>query len=102
MTGKLNSLFYMHSGIKLIKDLANAIDELTSVVVEKAERVSKNPGDRQAKEELDTLRRKWASKVQELTQVIDDIIDPEDFMAQSGGCGVGVVMGLLWVLEALP
>lgn len=76
-----------HAGIRLIKDLANAIDELTSVVVEKAERVNKNPGDRRAKEELDVLRRKWASKVQELTQVIDDIIDPEDFMAQSGGCG---------------
>ncbi len=64
--------------------MANAIDELTSVVVERAERVSKNPQDRQAKAELDALRRKWASKVQELTQVIDDIIDPEDFMAQSG------------------
>lgn len=54
------------------------------MVVERAERVSKNPQDRQAKAELDALRRKWASKVQELTQVIDDIIDPEDFMAQSG------------------
>lgn len=54
-------------------------------MVARAERVSKNPGDRRAKEELDTLRQEWASKVQELTQVIDDIIDPEDFMARSGG-----------------
>lgn len=71
-------------GIKLIKDLADAIDELTYVVVERAEKVSRNPADRKAKEELNALRRKWASKVQELTRVIDDIIDPEDFMAQSG------------------
>ena len=63
------------------------MDDLTSVVVEKAERVSRNPGDRRAKEELDALRQKWAGKVQELTKVIDDIIDPEDFMQQSGGCG---------------
>ena len=71
-------------GIKLIKDLADAIDELTYVVVNRAEMVSKNPADKKAKEELNVLRRKWASKVQELTRVIDDIIDPEDFMAQSG------------------
>ncbi len=58
------------------------------MVVERAERVSRNPGDRQAKDELDKLRHEWASKVQELTRVIDDIIDPEDFMQQSGGCGL--------------
>ena len=55
-------------------------------MVESAERVSRNPGDRRAKEELDRLRHDWARKVQELTAVIDDIIDPEDFMLQSGGC----------------
>lgn len=72
------------AGIKLIKELADAIEELTYQVVEKAEKVSKNQADRRAKEELDILRRKWTSKVQELTSVIDDIIDPEDFMAKSG------------------
>ena len=71
-------------GIKLIKDLADAIDELTYVVVERAEKASRNPADKEAKEELNELRKKWASKVQELTRVLDDIIDPEDFMAQSG------------------
>ena len=64
--------------------MANDVDELTARIVRKAERVGRNPGDRREREELDALRRKWASKVQELTQVIDDIIDPEDFMAQSG------------------
>lgn len=71
-------------GINLIKDLANEIDGLTTSVVEKALNVSSNPGDQQLKEELDALRQEWAGKVQELTRVIDDIIDPEDFMAQSG------------------
>ena len=74
----------VHAGIKLIKDLANEVDELTSLVVEKAEQVGRSPGDKHAKEQLDALRRKWAGKVQKLTQVIDDIIDPEDFMMQSG------------------
>lgn len=60
---------------------------LTSEVVERAERVSRHPGDRKAKEELDKLRQDWARKVQELTKVIDDIIDPEDFILQSGESG---------------
>ena len=72
------------TGTQLIQALAKEVDELTTVVVERAEQVSRNPGNRRAREELDTLRRQWASKVQELTQVIDDIIDPEDFMAKSG------------------
>ena len=68
------------------------------MVVEKAERVSRSPGDRQAKEELDALRHQWASKVQELTRVIDDIIDPEDFMVQSGGCVfVGSEVEWVWL-----
>ncbi len=71
-------------GIQKIKELADGVDELTSRVVEKAEMVSKNPQDKRAKEELDLLRHKWANQVRELTRVIDDIIDPEDFMAQSG------------------
>lgn len=80
------SLIVPHTGTKLIQALAREVDELTTVVVERAGEVSRNPGNRRAREELDTLRRQWASKVQELTQVIDDIIDPEDFMAQSGLC----------------
>ena len=67
-----------------IRALASSIDELTSIIVGKAGKVSKNPRDKQAKEELDSLQQEWVSKVQELIHVIDDIIDPEDFMFQSG------------------
>lgn len=73
-----------HTGIKQIKDLASSVDKLTSTVVEKAEDVSRNTQDIRAQRELDTLRRKWASEVKQLTQIIDDIIDPSDFMAKSG------------------
>lgn len=81
---EIHDLVVFATGTKLIKDLAREVDELTTVVVGRAEQVSRNPGNRRAREELDTLRQQWASKVQELTQVIDDIIDPEDFFHQSG------------------
>ena len=72
------------SGVQLIKDLADEIDQLTPQVVEGALAVRKNPSDRAARDRLDSLRREWAGKVQQLTGAIDDIIDPEDFMAISG------------------
>ena len=55
-------------------------------VVEAALAVRKAPGDVTAKSRLDAARKDWAEKVQQLTTAIDDIIDPEDFMAVSGLC----------------
>ena len=60
--------------------------------------VRKTPSNRGTRQHLDSLRREWAGKVQELTGAIDDVIDPEDFMAVSGEgvmvcvCGEGVRM----------
>ena len=53
-------------------------------VVEAAMAVRKSPGDMDSKLHLDSCRKEWAGKVQQLTAAIDDIIDPEDFMPVSG------------------
>lgn len=53
-------------------------------VVEAAIALKKAPGDTTATSRLDAARKEWANKVQQLTAAIDDIIDPEDFMAVSG------------------
>ena len=71
-------------GIQLIEELADAIDKLTSAVAEKAIEVSKNPGGGRMREDLNSLRQGWAEKVQSLKKVIDEIIDPEDFITLSG------------------
>ena len=71
-------------GVTLIKDLANEVDGMTAKVVDAALNVRKTPGSREAREKLDSLRKSWASKVQELTGAIDDVIDPEDFVTISG------------------
>lgn len=68
----------------MIKELANEIDKMTPQVVDAALAVRKETSNRSAQEHLNTLRREWAGKVQQLTRAIDDIIDPEDFMAVSG------------------
>ncbi len=68
----------------MIKVLANSVDKLTPRVVDAALGVRKDPTNQMAHEQLDSVRREWADKVQELTSAIDDIIDPEDFMAVSG------------------
>ena len=72
-------------GVTLIKDLADEVDNMTSEVVTAALDVQKNPGSKEAREKLDALRQAWASKVQELTGAIDDVIDPENFVTISGG-----------------
>ena len=72
------------TGIQKIKDLADEVDQLTPRVVAAALDVKKTPSNRGTRQHLDSLRREWAGKVQELTGAIDDIIDPEDFMAVSG------------------
>ena len=71
-----------------IKVLADSVDRLTPRVVESAMKVRKEPANKDAREQLDRVRREWAGKVQQLTGAIDDIIDPEDFMAVSGICNV--------------
>lgn len=71
-------------GVTLIKDLADEVDNMTSEVVIAALDVQKNPGSKEAREKLDTLRQAWASKAQELTGAVDDVIDPEDFVTISG------------------
>ena len=71
-------------GVTLIKDLADEVDNMTPEVVTAALDVQKNPGSKEAREKLDALRQAWASKVQELTGAIDDVIDPEDFVTISG------------------
>ena len=45
------------SGVQVIKDFAGDIDQLTPQVVEAAMRVKKEPGNRAAKEQLDSSRR---------------------------------------------
>ena len=72
------------TGVQKIKDLADEVDQLTPRVVAAALDVKKTPSNRGTRQHLDSLRREWAGKVQELTGAIDDIIDPEDFMAVSG------------------
>ena len=73
-------------GVQLIRDLAEQIDYLTPQVVKAAVDVKREPTNRDVRQRLDTLRKEWAGKVQQLTGAIDDIIDPEDFMAVSGEC----------------
>ena len=68
----------------MIKVLADSVDKLTPRVVKAAMSVRRDPTDRQSQKQLDSVRREWAEKVQQLTAAIDDIIDPEDFMAVSG------------------
>lgn len=70
--------------MSLIKDFADEVDTLTSQVVAAALNVRKTPGNRDARDKLDSLRHSWASKVQDLTGAIDDVIDPEDFVTISG------------------
>ena len=72
------------TGVSLIKDLADEVDGMTSEVVSAALDVRRTPGSKEAREKLDSLRQSWASKVQELTAAIDDVIDPEDFVTISG------------------
>ncbi len=69
--------------IKQIQELAGKVDKLTTRVADKAHEVSSNPGQRN-REELDSLRQEWSSNVHKLKRVIDDIIDPEDFISLSG------------------
>lgn len=64
--------------------MAGAIEELTSNVVDKAEEIGRNPGNKKSKEELNHLRQEWSRKVQELTRILDYVIDPEEFMSLSG------------------
>ena len=71
-------------GVQLITELASQVDEVMPRVVEAALAVKRSPGDATAKSRLDAARVEWAQKVQQLTAAIDDIIDPEDFMAVSG------------------
>ena len=68
----------------MIKNLADEVDKLTPQVVAAALGVKKTPEDKGARQHLNSLRKEWAGKVQELTTAIDDIIDPKDFMAVSG------------------
>lgn len=74
----------VYTGVKTIKVLANSVDKLTPRVVEAVLEVRKDPTNQLAHNELDAVRQEWAGKVKELTGAIDDIIDPEDFMAVSG------------------
>ena len=55
-------------------------------VVEAAVALKKAPPEdlMAAKARLDSARREWAEKVQQLTAATDDIVDPEDFLAVSG------------------
>jgi len=68
----------------MIKVLADNVDKLTPRVVEAAVKARKEPTNPASQEQLESVRRDWAEKVQQLTSAIDDIIDPEDFMAVSG------------------
>jgi len=69
--------------LREIEDLAKRVDKLTTQVADKAMEVSSNPGPRN-RAELDNLRQKWTTNTHRLKRVIDDIIDPEDFIALSG------------------
>lgn len=80
----MNIINQPHAGVSLIKDLADEVDSMTSDVVSAALDVHRTPGSKEAREKLDSLRQSWASKVQELTTAIDDVIDPEDFVTISG------------------
>lgn len=80
----INQPHTLHAGVSLIKDLADEVDSMTSDVVSAALDVRRTPGSKEAREKLDSLRQSWASKVQELTTAIDDVIDPEDFVTISG------------------
>lgn len=71
-------------GVQLITELAGQVDQVMPQVVEAAIALKKAPGDVTATSKLDAARKEWAKKVQQLTAAIDDIIDPEDFMAVSG------------------
>ena len=75
---------YYYIGVQLITELASQVDEVMPRVVEAALALKRSPGDPTAKSRLDAARMEWAQKVQQLTAAIDDIIDPEDFMAVSG------------------
>lgn len=72
------------TGVQTIKVLASEVDKLTPKVVMAAVAVNHEPRNKTAKDQLDTLKYEWGAKVQQLTSAIDDIIDPEDFMAISG------------------
>lgn len=78
------------TGAQVVQQLAREVDGLTPRVVEAALAVRTDPGNREAQERLDALRKDWADRVQLLTEAIDDIIDLEDFLAVSGGCGQGI------------
>ncbi len=80
----INSYIPVPTGVKTIKVLASSVDKLTPRVVEAVLEVRREPTNQMAHEQLEAVRREWAEKVQELTGAIDDIIDPEDFMAVSG------------------
>ena len=69
--------------MKEIQELASKVDKLTTQVADKAMEVSSNPGPRNRRE-LDALRQEWTANTHKLKRVIDDIVDPEDFIALSG------------------
>ena len=74
--------------MQVITELAGQVDQLTPHVIQAALRVKSSAGDLEAKVQLDSSRSEWAQRVQQLTAAIDDIIDPEDFLAVSGVCGM--------------
>ena len=53
-------------------------------VLEAAVAVKASPAEMEAKLKFDACRKEWTDRVKQLTAAIDDIIDPEDFMAVSG------------------
>lgn len=75
---------HYHAGVQLIQNLAEEVDQLTSQVVAAAIEVRKDPDNTAARQKLDSLRKEWSQKVQQLTGAIDDVINPEDFTAVSG------------------
>ena len=58
------------SGVQVIKDLAGDIDQLTPQVVESAMRVKREPGNRVAKEQLDSSRRYLHHKIKSMSSCL--------------------------------
>ena len=95
----MNIINQPHAGVSLIKDLADEVDSMTSDVVSAALDVRRTPGSKEAREKLDSLRQSWASKVQELTTAIDDVIDPEDFVTISGELDIKINGYISWQFQ---
>ncbi len=75
---------------------------MTSDVVSAALDVRRTPGSKEAREKLDSMRQSWASKVQELTTAIDDVIDPEDFVTISGESDIITLAGTFSIYQLTP